>query len=518
MLRGISLCLISLFLLENINAQQFATLTDSRDGKVYKTVKIGEQIWMAENLHAFYFRNGDPIPIAKTTTEWMQAFQNKQPACSYYTNKYENGKTYGLLYNFYALIDKRGIAPEGWYIPNLIEVMKLMNYLGGYTQAKKILKSEKGWNSYQGKVICEACKSWTIEQIAGSSCNQCKDTRYLIGDISGNGANKTGFSALPGGYRWDSYFGLGPYFEKEGELALWWLYPSNFLKLGWGIDNELGQEFDSIYQFRYVYESPISNALPIGLSLRCLQNIENDELQNKFDSTIISVNNESPLYKTINYSSINDSRDGKVYKTVKIRNQEWMAENLNVDRFRNGDLIPHVKSYKDWDLALKNRQPAWCYYENNPANGLKYGRLYNWYAVNDPRGLAPKGWHIPSDEDWDNLTEYFGIKGLSSTKLKSKSGWMNNTNGTNSSGFNGLPGGRRDQNIEGAFSGDKYLGQWWSSTEDDSKLHYRIIYSESMNDPISESFPFHKRDKDFKEFNHRERLTVGLSVRCVKDK
>ena len=91
------------------------------------------------------------------------------------------------------------------------------------------------------------------------------------------------------------------------------------------------------------------------------------------------------------YGSFKDPRDGKVYKTVKIGGQEWMAENLNVSKFRNGDIIPHAKSNAEWKAAGEKKQPAWCYYENDPSNGVKYGKLYNWYAVRDPRGVGTTG-------------------------------------------------------------------------------------------------------------------------------
>jgi len=85
---------------------------------------------------------------------------------------------------------------------------------------------------------------------------------------------------------------------------------------------------------------------------------------------------------------------------VTIGNQVWMSQNLNVDKFRNGDPIPHAETREEWEKAGENRHPAWCYYDNDSANADKYGKLYNWYAVNDPRGLAPEGWKIPSHEDW----------------------------------------------------------------------------------------------------------------------
>src|SRR3954471_19314790 len=109
-------------------------------------------------------------------------------------------------------------------------------------------------------------------------------------------------------------------------------------------------------------------------------------------------------------------QDGRSYKAVKIGNQTGMAENLYVVTYRNGDTIPQVQDPKVWS-GLKTG--AWCYYGGNTQTGIKYGKLYNWYAINDPRGLAPEGWHIPSDEEWTKLTTYLGGKIQASAKIKS---------------------------------------------------------------------------------------------------
>lgn len=151
----------------------------------------------------------------------------------------------------------------------------------------------------------------------------------------------------------------------------------------------------------------------------------------------------------------------KGYKEVKIGNQIWMAENLNVDKFRNGDPIPQVKTAEKWAMAGSKRQPAWCYYGNDPDNGKLYGKLYNWYAVNDPRGLAPVGWRIPTDNDWSRMVKFLGGERAVSNKIKNSSGWYRG-NGTNESGFSGLPGGFR--NI-GEFRDIGLFTGWWSSTE-----------------------------------------------------
>jgi hypothetical protein len=90
-------------------------------------------------------------------------------------------------------------------------------------------------------------------------------------------------------------------------------------------------------------------------------------------------------------------------KSVTIGTQVWMKENLNVSTFRNGEPIPEAKTAEEWKAAGAAKQPAWCYYDNDPKNGAKYGKLYNWYAVNDPRGLVPVGWHVPDIDELEVL-------------------------------------------------------------------------------------------------------------------
>lgn len=165
-------------------------------------------------------------------------------------------------------------------------------------------------------------------------------------------------------------------------------------------------------------------------------------------------------------------------KEVKIGDQIWMTENLNVDQFRNGDPIPEAKTEEEWNLAGEAKQPAWCYYQNDPVNGAKYGILYNWYAVNDSRGLAPEGWKIPSDEDWSCLADFLGGEDVAGKKMKYTDFWADNEgksgNGTNESGFSGVPGGHRSGRgffVNFGFIG--YYGNWWSSNEEDSDCAWK---------------------------------------------
>ena len=149
-------------------------------------------------------------------------------------------------------------------------------------------------------------------------------------------------------------------------------------------------------------------------------------------------------------------------ESVSIGAHRWAIANLNVSTFRNGDSIPQAKSNKDWVAAGDAGKPAWCYYNNNPAIGAKYGKLYNWYAVNDPRGLAPAGWVLASDEDWASLSRSAAGQSMGEY-LKSSSGWGEGYNGGNKSGFTGLPGGYRVEN--GLFLNLGSVGIWWSTNE-----------------------------------------------------
>jgi uncharacterized protein (TIGR02145 family) len=216
---------------------------------------------------------------------------------------------------------------------------------------------------------------------------------------------------------------------------------------------------------------------------------------NQTEEIIITYNN--------NTGSFIDSRDGQSYNWVEIGDQVWMSENLNADKFRNGDLIPHAKTREQWTKAGENRQPAWCYYENDQENETPYGKLYNWYAVNDPRGLAPEGWRIPSDEDWIRLTDFLGGGSVAGKKMKSTKFWAYNDgasgNGTNESGFSGIPGGSRYYSGEFDDIGDD--GTWWSSTEDYTwgAWYRRLRYSDGLM------------------FSHGAIKEAGFSVRCLRD-
>lgn len=185
---------------------------------------------------------------------------------------------------------------------------------------------------------------------------------------------------------------------------------------------------------------------------------------------------------------------------VKIGNQIWMKKNLDVDKFRNGDPIPEAKDKQEWEYAAENKLPAWCYLEFKIGNGTKNEKLYNWYAVNDIRGLAPVGYHVPSLMEWEELIDFLGGENVAGKKLKSKTGWRKKGNGDNSSGFNGEPIGYC--RLNGDFEEINQEGVWWSRTSSDFTNAYAMSIYYTINRADLNSF--------YAKF-------WGMSVRCIKD-
>lgn len=194
------------------------------------------------------------------------------------------------------------------------------------------------------------------------------------------------------------------------------------------------------------------------------------------------------------------STSGIVTITPTACGQTWMLKNLNVDRYRNGDPIPKVTDPTIWASFTTG---AYCYYNNDSTTyAAIYGKLYNWYAVNDPRGLAPLGWHVPSDAEWAALETCLGGPSVAGGKMKEAgtSYWSSpNTGATNSSGFAGLPG--RYRGDDGAFAG-LGTGFWWSSTDLSSPNAWYLHLASSIGTSYRLSFD----DKLY-----------GFSVRCLRD-
>jgi uncharacterized protein (TIGR02145 family) len=204
--------------------------------------------------------------------------------------------------------------------------------------------------------------------------------------------------------------------------------------------------------------------------------------------------------------------DGNVYKTVKIGTQVWMAENLKVTHYRNGNAIPNVTDDATWTGLTTG---AFCVYDNYIYNVATYGRLYNWYAVGDSRNIAPTGWHVPTDAEWKQLEMYLGMSqaqadapGLRGTteggKMKEAgmTHWLSpNTGATNESGFSGLPGGNRVYYYRSYYGGIGGCARFWSSTEYDSSFAwYRCLGYDGSG-----------------VYRYDGEKQIGFSVRCVRD-
>ena len=203
--------------------------------------------------------------------------------------------------------------------------------------------------------------------------------------------------------------------------------------------------------------------------------------------------------------------DGKIYKIIKIGNQVWMAENLRETKYRNGRKILQVSRASYW---VNTKKGAYCVYNNNESNADTYGYLYNWYAINDSRCIAPEGWHVPTDEDWKELEMTLGMnksqvdtiawRGTNEggkLKTSSTSHWRSpNTGATNESGFSALPGGHCWY-TNGAFEFLGFIAAFWSSSESSSHHAWGRNLSFKRSDIYRPQFV----------------KQVGLSVRLVKD-
>ena len=204
------------------------------------------------------------------------------------------------------------------------------------------------------------------------------------------------------------------------------------------------------------------------------------------------------------------SYQGYDYATVLIGEQCWFAENLRSENYENGDAIAAGLSNSEWQNTTSGAvavygEDAGC--DNfspdidacDPAQSLnEYGRLYNWYAVDDARGLCPSGWHVPTDGEWTVMTDFLGGESVAGGQMKTDYGWNGGGNGTNSSGFSGLPGGYRDSNGYFWSAGD--FGIWWSSSPNGSDAWNRDLFNGS-------EYVF--RESDYPLY--------GFSVRCVRD-
>ena len=192
--------------------------------------------------------------------------------------------------------------------------------------------------------------------------------------------------------------------------------------------------------------------------------------------------------------------DGNEYATVIIGNQVWMSENLKVTKYRDGTAIPTGLSNSEWENTTSG---AYAVYDNNETHADTYGYLYNWYAVDDSRNIAPDGWHVPTDDEWTTLTDYLGGTSVAGGKMKETgtSHWNSpNTGATNESGFTAFPGGYRNNN-NGNYNNIGSNGYFWSSSENNS------------NNAWKRKLNYNNSEVNRNNNNKKN----GFSVRCVRD-
>ncbi len=484
------------------------------DGNVYQSIILGTQEWMKKNLNTTHFRNGIAIPIVTNNQNWMVS---QSHYCNY-NNIINNSTTYGRLYNFYTVVDACNLCPTNWHIPSDAEWTVLNTYLASYTTGALKEVGTTHWSSNTGAT------------------------------------NVTGFTALPSGFR--NYDGI---FSTIGLQGYWWsnnvLYNGSLFLNGanrWEISSNPNlfkkseKEPEMGYSVRCIKDNiNLNTSLVTAISKTtavsggsnimsyngaiivdrgiCWSTATNPTIADNhtaegaglgnFTSNLSGLNpgftyyvrayasngsgiiygNEVNFTTTANISPITDY-DGNVYDVVLIGKQTWMKQNLKTTHYRNGDTIPNITNNATWSSLTSG---AYCNYNNTQNNSNIYGRLYNFYAVNDTRNLCPSGWHVSSKAEWDTLINYLGGNyNVAKLKESGLTHWVYPNTGNNSSGFTALPAGYR---FSSGFISLGNIGSWWNTLNTNGYTH------QIMN------------DKNYIIKSASPNKSNGYSVRCIKD-
>ena len=432
----------------------YGTLMDERDGQVYKTVVIGNQTWMAENLN--YADSVNALGIKGRS--WC--YDNDPGHCEKYGRLYNwaaamdsagnfssNAKNCGFFSKCFITEPIRGICPEGWHLPSRNELETLIKFAVGFNIAGKnyggrVLKSQMGW-------------------------------------LEGNGTDGFGFAALPAGDRdgtneaYNNKITTKVIFSGEGCYAAFWSSSE---------EKEQSAYIMSLHHFHDSVETPYGALKYKALSVRCIRDKDylvksssSSVVKSSSSSISITVSSSSNFYE--NAESFIDERDGKIYKTVAIGNQNWMAENLNYET-----------------------ESSSCYDEES-SNCEKYGRLYTWSAA---LNACPAGWRLPSVIDWNTLILNVGGSSKAAQNLKSRDEWVKNAEGVDAFGFSALPAGYSYRNLYKnmilGYDEKESSAYFWSSTEFDKDSAF-FMFLNARN--VAKVTSYIKEN--------------GRSVRCLKN-
>ena len=501
-------------------APMFETCGDlvSYQGYDYSTVQIGEQCWFAENLRNEQYANGDSIPSDLSEEVWsttsngaVAIYGDEAGYCDHYSlvfnacDELQALEEYGRLYNWFAVVDARNLCPSGWHVSTDEDWMDLEIALG----MNDTELNNSGWRGTTQGSQLKATYGWD------GGCNGPSFDHECNG--GGNGTNSTGFSALPGGRRGS---GIQPY-DFAGGNGMWWSpvssnnsetmyrmmdYGDNIYRSSpapaWGYSVRCIQSTPEVLgcidpsACNYNLEATQNDgscefaSCVVGcmIEIACNYNPEaalpdnscdfiscqgcTDTAACNYDTTATIEDGSCEYDSCPSFEACGDpmSYQGYDYATVQIGNQCWFAENLRSESYSNGDAIEQAAPY-GWDALItvygtdidcsssapngNACDPLWSLEE--------YGRLYAFWAINDSRGVCPNNWHVPSETEWTVMTNYLGGSQHAGVKMKSQSGWSDNGNGNNESGFSGRPGGQGAYSAESWGAGLK--GEWWTSSQ-----------------------------------------------------
>ena len=449
-------------------------------GEEYALVEIEGRCWFKENLKTTQYRDGETLNEVMDESEWNALSEEG----AYVT--YGPDSIYGKLYNGYAAA--RDLCPQFWDVPSVGEWQALSDALGG--------------NAVSGGSLKEAGLGHWQSPNAGAT-------------------NSSGFTALPAGER-----ALAPVdFQDLGLSAVFWSKPGYVSQANNTATTAVSPRLSATST---VMEFP-SHGIRRGHSVRCVRAIpalgctspefmEFDPAANVDDGSCATPAvlgcTDDRFVQFDPAANVDDGTcmellgcaDGDTliyqsttYDVVTIGGKCWFAQNLDAANYRNGDAIQNLQNSTEWTSTNVGNAGAWCDYNNDPGHPHAYGHLYNWYAVDDPRGLCPNGWHVPTDGEWTELTDFLGGTDYAGTPLKASPDDSPGWDGTNQSGFSALPGGYRIS-YAGDFSNAGNYGFWWSSSPRGGNVWSRYL---STSGPA-----IFRNDYDPR---------YGFSVRCLRD-